>query len=117
MSRVLVVEDAQDTAAVVADVLGTEHEVRCAGDGDEALACAVGFVPEIVFVDLTLPGISGFEVARRLRNLFGQSVRLVAFTGYDVDASRIAAAGFDELIRKPASSDRLLSAAGTGPGP
>ena len=109
--RVLVVEDAEDTAAVVAEILSIEHEVRCAGDGDEALACAVGFVPEVVFVDLTLPGISGFQVARRLRNLFGQSVRLVAFTGNEADPVHIAAAGFDELVRKPASADRLLAVA------
>jgi len=68
MGRVLVVEDAEDTAAVVAEILALEHEVRCTSDGDEALVCAVGFVPEVVFVDLTLPGISGFEVAKRLRN-------------------------------------------------
>lgn len=109
--RVLVVEDAEDTAAIVADILGTEHEVRCAGDGDDALACAVGFVPEVVFVDLGLPGLSGFEVARRLRNLFGASVHLVAFTGRDFTMPEVASAGFDDVLRKPASADQLLAAA------
>ena len=107
----MIVEDSEDTATAVADILGVEHEVRWAGDGDEALACAVGFVPEFVFVDIGLPGISGFEVARRLRNLFGQSVRLIAFTGNAVDAAHAKAAGFDDLIQKPAAMDRLLSAA------
>jgi len=107
----LIVEDSEDTAAAVANVLGVEHEVRCAGDGDEALSCAVGFVPEVVFVDLTLPGISGFEVARRLRNLFGKSVRLIAFTGNAIGAVHAKAAGFDDLIQKPASMERLLYAA------
>jgi DNA-binding response OmpR family regulator len=49
VSRILIVEDSEDTAAAVARVLGLEREVRCAGDGNEALACAVGFVPKIVF--------------------------------------------------------------------
>lgn len=108
---ILVVDDDQDIAQWLANVLGERYEVRVAGDGDEALACAVGFVPDVAIVDLGLPGMDGFQVARRMRNLFGAAVRLVAFSGWqNVTDDQAIAAGFDAMLHKPASIERLLRA-------
>lgn len=109
--QILIVEDDPDVAQVLETLLGERHEVRVAGDGDEALACAVGFVPEVAIVDLGLPGMDGLQVARRLRNLFGRSVRLIAFSGWrNVTEDQATAAGFDVMLHKPASTERLLHA-------
>jgi CheY-like chemotaxis protein len=109
--QILIVEDDADVAQLLQTVLGERHEVRIAGDGDEALACAVGFVPDVAVVDLGLPGMDGFQVARRLRNLFGGSVRLVAFSGWQhVSPDQAMSAGFDVMLHKPASTERLLRA-------
>lgn|SRR5690242_10984595 len=112
--RILVVDDDEDVAQWLAMVLGEQHEVRVANDGDEALACAVGFVPDVAIVDLGLPGMDGFQVARRMRNLFGSSVRLVAFSGWqNISKDQANAAGFDLMLHKPASMELLLLAVGS----
>lgn len=111
VSTVLVVDDDETVAQWLETVLGERHEVRVAKDGDEALACAVGFVPDVAIVDLGLPGMDGFQVARRMRNLFGRSVRLVAFSGWqNVTEDQAIAAGFDVMLHKPASTEALLQA-------
>lgn len=111
MRTILVVDDDEDVAQWLANVLGERYEVRVAGDGDEALACAMGFVPDVAIVDLGLPGMDGFQVARRMRNLFGAAVRLVAFSGWqNVTDDQVIAAGFDVMLHKPASTERLLQA-------
>ena len=111
MDRILIVDDDPDVVQLLETVLSERHEVRVTGDGDEALACAVGFVPDVAIVDLGLPGMDGFQVARRMRNLFGSSVRLVAFSGWrDVSQDQAIAAGFDAMLQKPASAEALLQA-------
>jgi CheY-like chemotaxis protein/two-component sensor histidine kinase len=101
--RVLVVDDNRDAADMLAqalDVLG--HEARCAYDGLEAVEVARRFDPEIVFLDLGLPVLDGYEVARRLRQ-GGVRGRLIALTGYgqDSDRRRSSEAGFDHHLVKP----------------
>ncbi|MDC3960419.1 hybrid sensor histidine kinase/response regulator [Polyangium jinanense] len=103
--RVLVVDDNQDSAETVSlllEMLG--HEVERAYDGPSALAMARGFRPTVVFLDLGLPGMDGYEVARQLRReSWGKEIRLVALSGYgrDEDRERSRAAGCDLHLTKP----------------
>lgn len=103
--RILVVDDNHDSAeslALLVELLG--NEVRTAADGTAALEQVAAFEPTLAFLDIGLPGISGYELARRIRALpHGEKVFLVAVTGWD--EARIGArardAGFDELVMKP----------------
>ena len=110
--RVLVVEDNPDGADTLARLLRVSgHDVRTAGDGSTALEAAGVFRPEVILLDIGLPGISGYEVATQLRRLPGlASVFLVALTGYgqerDRDLSRRA--GFDLHLTKPVDHQMLL---------
>ncbi len=103
--RVLVVDDNPDVAnsfAMLLDALG--HEVHVTHDGPSALAAARQIRPEILFLDIGLPGMNGYEVARRLRAEHPpQAMLLVAVTGYgQIDDCRHAAeAGFDHHLLKP----------------
>jgi signal transduction histidine kinase len=109
-ARVLIVEDNQDGAATMGELLRhLNAEVRVAGSGEDALAALEEFTPELVLLDIGLPGMSGYELASRLRSLLGRDVRLVALTGYGSpdDRTRAAQAGFDEHLVKPASVDAL----------
>lgn len=109
--RVMIVDDnvdAAETIAILARSWG--HEVAIAHDGPSAIALARTFDPQICVLDIGLPGMSGYELAERLR-LQGprQDVRLVALTGYGREEDRIAArsAGFDAHLIKPADIDDL----------
>jgi PAS domain S-box-containing protein len=108
--QVLVVEDHKDSADSLAMLLTLwGHDVRTAHDGRSGLKAAQSYRPHIVFLDIGLPGLDGYEVARRLRGEFGQQMRLVALTGYgqDDDRRRAQAAGFDAHLVKPADPDVL----------
>ena len=89
-----------DTLAEYLESLG--HETACAYDGPEALRAADRFRPEIVLLDLGLPVMDGFEVARRLRESSAPP-KLIAITGYGqhTDRVRTQAAGFDLHLVKP----------------
>lgn len=102
--RVLVVDDDPDSAYVLSVLLGLDgHDVRVAHDGAEALEVAAAFVPEVAILDLGLPKIDGFEVARRLREHAGRTMTLIALTGRaepeDIASGREA--GFDDYVVKP----------------
>src|SRR6185436_2174212 len=96
--RVLVVEDNPDAAESLAMLIRLQgHEARVARDGPEALSVVEGYRPEVALIDIGLPGIDGYEVARRLRarpELLG--VVLVALTGYSGPDERLRSqeAGF-----------------------
>lgn len=86
------------------------HQVRIAYDGAAAIDEARDFSPEIVFLDIGLPGMSGYEVARALRAEQGdRKMVLIALSGYgeDEDAERSMASGFDRHILKPIDIDTL----------
>lgn len=107
-ARILVVDDHQDSAVALKrglEVLG--YRVAVAYDGPSALAIAPGFGPDIALLDLGLPRMDGYELARQLRA--GIETRLVAITGYaqDADRDRSAEAGFDEHLVKPVDLVRL----------
>jgi two-component system CheB/CheR fusion protein len=109
--RILVVEDNPDTAESFATLLGLwGHETRLALDGQAALSAAESFAPEVVFCDLGLPGMDGYEIARALRQQPGMSGSvLIALSGYgrDEDRRRALAAGFDHHLVKPADLDAV----------
>jgi PAS domain S-box-containing protein len=114
--RVLVVDDNVDAAESLALVLRLGgHAVRVAHNGPRALELAGAERPEIVFLDIGMPGMDGYEVARRLRASGAAGTVLVALTGWGTpeDRRRSAAAGFDHHLVKPVEIDevqRLLAA-------
>ena len=109
--RVLIVDDNADLAETLAQiVVGWGHEVAIAGDAPSALALVRDFQPDAALIDIGLPGVTGYEVARRIRaDVFDRDLQLVAITGYgrpeDRDAAR--AAGFDAHMTKPVALNRL----------
>ena len=112
--RVVIVDDNQDASELLADALiGLGHDVRIAHDGPSGLSRVTEVVPDVAFLDLGLPGMDGYELARRLRQQPGlERIRLIALTGYGDPAARLrsAAAGFDEHLVKPASLARIAEA-------
>ena len=110
-SRILLVEDNPDAREALRAVLEMEgHRVAAAVDGMAALELAASFRPEVVFIDLGLPGVDGYEVARRLRSGGVKSLYLVALTGYGQpeDRRRTQEAGFDSHLVKPVTPDQLF---------
>jgi CheY-like chemotaxis protein len=103
--RVLVVEDDSDTAeAILTLLVHWGHEVWTARDGGTGIDLAARFRPDVALLDLSLPEVDGFEVARQIRQLPGGGATvLVAATGYDSRAVRLAAGevGFDHFLTKP----------------
>ena len=81
---------------------------RSAGDGPAALAEARALWPDVVLLDLGLPKMDGYEVARRLREEHGAGMRLVAVTGYQKDPARLEEARFDHHVIKPPDIPQLL---------
>lgn len=111
--RLLIVDDNRDAAVALALLLKAEgHEIHVAYDGEAALDVAQQVRPEAVLLDLGLPGIDGFEVARRLRSEFGDQLRLVAVTGYGQEQHRagVSDAGFDRHLIKPVTLECLREA-------
>ena len=110
--RILIVDDNEDAAESIARYLELEgHQVKTVGDGIQALACAPVFAPQIVVLDIGLPGLSGYDVARRLREMpVTASALLVALTGYGQkdDQLRATEAGFDHHFVKPTDPRKLV---------
>jgi signal transduction histidine kinase/ActR/RegA family two-component response regulator len=114
--RILVVDDSKDAAESLALLLQLQgHQVRTANSGGEALPVAETLQPNVVFLDIGLPGMDGYEVARRMRGQpSGGRMLLVAVTGYgqDEDRRRSREAGFDHHLVKPAdlaAVERILA--------
>jgi PAS domain S-box-containing protein len=109
--RILIVDDNTDSARSMATLQRRRgHETRTAFTGPDAVAAAAEFLPEVVLLDIGLPGMDGFEVARRLRAMPALAgAFLVAMTGYgsDEDRAQARAAGFDEYFVKPVDLDLL----------
>jgi PAS domain S-box-containing protein len=111
--KVLIVDDNVDAAISLSLLLQTlGFSTRVAHDGREALATAPEFKPEVVVLDIGMPGLSGYDVARELRSRPGGSaLRLVALTGWghEEDKRMAREAGFDHHLTKPVSIDELLA--------
>ena len=113
--RVMIVDDHGEIRASIARLVrGWGHEVAVAADGASALSLAEAFQPECAIVDLSMPGMNGIELGRRLRQRFPPAqLRLIALSGYAGRDIRDAclAAGFDAYLVKPgdiAELERLL---------
>ncbi len=113
ISRILVVDDNVDTARGLEVLLNLSgHEVMVAHCGIDAIALARARTPQFILLDLGLPGMSGYDVASRLRaEPCGQQATIVAVSGYaqDEDRQRTKAAGFDHHLVKPVSFNELLT--------
>jgi PAS domain S-box-containing protein len=110
--RILVVEDNTDNREMMRILLETSgHEVHDAGDGVSGVELAVQLEPDTVLIDIGLPGIDGYEVARQIRSKVGDRSRLIALSGYgqQKDRERAFGAGFDDHLLKPVDPARLVA--------
>jgi CheY-like chemotaxis protein len=117
--RILIVEDDSDNREIMRILLELSgHEVHDAGDGPSGVEMAARVEPEVVLIDIGLPGLDGYEVARRIRAKLRDRARLVALSGYGQreDRQRAFAAGFDDHLVKPADPERLASIIAGAPG-
>jgi len=109
--RVLVVDDIADAAEMLSQFLRMDgHEVQTADCGLTALQLAHTFQPEVIVLDIGLPGLNGFQVAQRLRAQPDmKNVALIAMTGYgqEADRQRSKEAGFDFHLVKPVEPQKL----------
>jgi DNA-binding response OmpR family regulator len=111
MVTVLIVDDEPHIVELVRITLEDERvRVVEASDGEAALECAAGSAPDLIFLDVNLPGLSGLEVCRRLREDEGYDGRIVMLTAaaQAEDQARGLAAGADQYFTKPFSPVRLL---------
>jgi CheY-like chemotaxis protein len=108
--RILVVDDSVDSAETLAELLKIwGHDVRVAHDGETGIAAARDYRPEVVLLDIGLPGMDGFAVAAQLRKEGLSGRLLVALTGYgeQQDRDRAQEVGFDHHLVKPIDPDSL----------
>jgi two-component system CheB/CheR fusion protein len=120
--RILVVDDSRDSASSLAILLGAMgNEVKVAGDGYAALELATAFRPDVVLLDIGMPGMSGYEVAQRMRQIPElRDAVMVAQTGWgqEEDRRRTAEAGFEAHLVKPidpAALEELMSRLSAAP--
>jgi|SRR5688572_14123965 len=112
--HILVIDDSLELAECFARVLEESgHRAGFVINPLDALDAAEGMHAEVVFIDIDMPGIDGWELAHLFRRRFGPAVRLVAVTGVDrPPPGRVSYARFDAYLVKPVSLERLLDAAG-----
>lgn len=117
--RIVVIEDHDDSREMLRFVLEHEgHTVLTAADGQEGIALVASAAPDIALVDIGLPGLDGYEVARRIRAAAGSRLTLVALTGYGAaeDRARAEQAGFDLRMVKPVDPEKLAVVIASAPG-
>ena len=111
--RVLVADDNRDGADSVAAFLRLDgHEVEVVNDGESALRQARANRPSVMVLDIGMPGMNGYEVAKAIRGeVWGSDIRLVAVTGWGQESDRALAfeAGFDQHLTKPFDPEKLLA--------
>jgi DNA-binding response OmpR family regulator len=112
--KVLIVDDLVDAAEALARLLRFDaHEVRTAYRGSDAIAAARELAPEVVLLDLGLPGLNGYEVARQMREQAGcRGAIIIAITGRTQarDRERAAEAAIDDYLLKPVRIEELQAA-------
>ena len=110
--RILIADDERDQVATLAAILNDEgHEVREVYRGSEVLRMIANFSPDVALIDIGMPGMSGYDVAREVRAHYGkEGPLLIAVTGWKKPSDRILAqiAGFDHHLGKPFESQQLL---------
>ena len=110
--RILVADDERDAVSMLELILRDEgHEVHSVYDGQEVLEAVRSFQPDVVLLDIGMPKLTGYEVARRLRERYGAALLLIAVTGWKQGSDRILAqlAGFDHHLAKPYESHALVA--------
>ena len=119
--KVLIADDNRDAADSLAVLLRMDgHEVAVAYDGPQALALLAHVQPEVALLDIGMPGLDGYEVARRVRQgPLGRAITLIAVTGWGQDRDKTQAhqAGFDHHFSKPVDPERLCRLLRAGPAP
>ncbi len=111
--RILVVEDQEDNRKILRDLLtSADFEVIEAEDGESGLAAAAEHRPDLILMDIQLPGLDGYEATRRLKaDAVLHAIPVIAVTSYALggDADRARAAGCDAYFSKPFSPRQLLA--------
>lgn len=111
--RILIVDDDRDVVASLARLLKVEgHEIFVAYDGVEALEAVERHRPELVLLDIGMPGLDGYEVCRRIRASHADpGLRIVAMSGWieEGDRERAVDAGFDQYLVKPIGYEALVA--------
>lgn len=108
--KILIVDDNKDISSSLGRILAyLGHETETADDGAGALSVTEYFKPEMAILDIGLPDMSGYELARELRKKYGKTVKLVAITGYGQEKDRLLSkeAGFDYHLTKPVSINEI----------
>jgi CheY-like chemotaxis protein len=108
--RVLIVEDnacGRETLRLLIEAWG--HEVEVAEDGLQGVQKALEWQPDVAVIDIGLPLLTGHEVARQLRAVLQDRIRLIALTAYAHERQRAFAAGFDVFMTKPAEPEELAT--------
>ena len=110
--RILIADDERDQVAMLAAILNDEgHEVREVYRGTEVLRLIADFDPDVALLDIGMPGMTGYDVAREVREHYGKArPLLIAVTGWKKPSDRILAqlAGFDHHLPKPFEAHQLL---------
>lgn len=113
LRRILVVDDNFDSAQSMAMLIGMDgHEVQTAYNGQAALELARNFRPEVMLIDLCMPGVDGYQLAQKLRELpWARTITLVALTGWcqAEDQERARSLGFSHYLVKPVAPDEVLA--------
>jgi CheY-like chemotaxis protein len=109
--RILVVDDEAEMAMLFASLIEANgHQTMVVHDGPSALAAVRSFGPDVVILDLGLPEMDGYEIARRIREEHAdEKILLIAATGYQRNDARLRQAGFDQHILKPLDVQRLAA--------
>lgn len=119
--RILIVDDRLECAIALGRVVTRlGHDARTAHDGTGGVAMASDFRPDVVLMDIGLPGMDGYEAARHLRDQpWGQGITLVALTafGEEIDGREFHEAGFDHHLTKPVDFKALVTLIGRVPPP
>jgi CheY-like chemotaxis protein len=109
--RILVADDERDAVAMLEIILRDEgHEVYSVFDGQDVLEAVRSFQPDVVLLDIGMPKLTGYDVARKLRETHGKELRLIAVTGWKQGSDRVLAkiAGFNHHIGKPYDPRALI---------
>jgi two-component system cell cycle response regulator DivK len=111
--RILVVEDQEDNRRIIRDMLSaTDYELTEAANGEEALAAVARERPDLILMDIQLPGIDGYEATRRIKaDPSLNSIPIIAVTSYALsgEEQKARAAGCDDYVAKPYSPRQLLA--------
>jgi len=111
--RIMVVEDQEDNRQILSDLLGNNgYELIEAWDGEAALTTLASQRPDLILMDIQLPGIDGYEVTRRIKaDLDLRAIPIIAVTSYALsgDAEKAFEAGCDAYVTKPYSPRQLLA--------